>query len=469
MSTATTTPGAASSAAGTTTAPAASAKAPVDIMMERLGYQAAKETTPNENTPATPPADGKKTESAPAGKTEDVAAAPAAATTETPKVKKVAPVAPLPPVTTEQIEAAAKAGANAALAEKKTDAPPAATTIAAAEPTLSPEDQAEVELATYASTAMPEKYKDLPAQIKAWVQQRDEFIAAKAKELGGAKSQEFKEFLEGDEFKDFIKANRPGFRSGDRSKVEREKIKAEASAETDKKLKTQQKEFERKLAAVQLEPVIKDQVGKTIDLLLEGEDDVLKAYREKPDVTLAERPLEAKEVHTVAVAIQKTADEYLRVSNGLIDPDPKNPLHQWLDQFITDQDARLDKMPAEKRTREGRLLVSHATYDSMKAKDPKSVANVDVFTPEDVLFMIVANGRATIDGRLQEIRTSIEKSGFKREAPKPAATTETTDAPPGQKEETQSPKAGASKAPGHKSEASDNVPLHLKILGYKKS
>lgn len=467
MSTATTTPGTASAAAGTTTAPAAPAKAPVDIMMERLGYQVAKETPPNETPPATPPpSEEKKTEGAAAGKTENTPAASAAATTETPKVKKVAP---LPPVTPEQIEAAAKAGAAAALAEKKNETQPASTTTTPTEPTLSPEDQAELELATYASTAMPEKYKELPAQIKAWVQQRDEFIAAKAKELGGAKSQEFKEFLEGDEFKDFIKSNRPGFRSGDRSKIEREKIKAEANAETDKKLQAQRKEFERKLATVQLEPVIKEQVGKTIDLLLEGEDDVLKAYREKPDETIAERPLEAKEVHVVAVAIQKTADEYLRVSNGLVDPDPKNPLHQWLDQFITEQDARLDKMPVEQRTRDGRLLVSHATYDSMKAKDPKSVANVDVFSPEDVLFMIVANGRATIDGRLKEVRTSIEKSGFKRETPKPAETTQTNDAQNAPKEETQSPKAGASKAPGHKGEASDNVPLHLKILGYKKS
>lgn len=465
--------------ATTEAAPAATATpenkspSPVDIMMSRLGYQAEEtKKSAEEKKDAAPAA------TLPAKTTEELAAESAAAEkakadATKPEIKKVKRAAPVAPIDLAAVTAAAEAGTKAALAESKPAAPVAAAP-AVAEPTLSPDDQSDLEIAAYAASKMTDKYKDIDAKMKAWFTARDQFIEAKAKEFGGAKSPEFREFLEGEDFKDFIKANRPTINPRDRKTLEHEKIKDEVTAAAKREQAEMEKKFKRELAAIKLEPQIEARTSEVVEELLTGDDEVVKAFKENPDAALESFPIEAKEVHQITSSIQNATKEYLRVANGLADGDAKNPLHVWMNDFITEQGRVLDKQPTEKRLREdGRLLVSHMTYDELVKKDPAAAKKYATFTNDDVVFMLTELGRKTINGKLKEVRGVLEKSGYSRAKPAPVATDDAAKAAAAAAEAakaaaTQSPKGGSSRAPGHKGDATPDTPIHLRVLGYGK-
>ena len=201
---------------------------------------------------------------------------------------------------------------------------------------------------------------------------------------------------------------------------------------------------------------------------------MVKAFKENPDAALESFPIEAKEVHQITFSVQNATKEYLRVANGLADGDAKNPLHVWMNEFITEQGRILDKQPTEKRVREdGRLLVSHMTYDELVKKDPTAAKKYATFTNDDVVFMLTELGRKTIDGKLKEVRGVLEKSGYSRAKPAAVATDDAAKAAAAAAEAaksaaTQSPKGGSSRAPGHKGEAAPDMPAHMRILGYGK-
>lgn len=457
---ATTTPASTEAPASNETQPKLS---PVELMRKKLGYVAKETAAPNEAKVDPTPADPAAKEAPPAETKKGAEGEqPAATNQDRPKVGKAVPLPPAAPainndVISKAIEEGIKAGIGA---NKKQEPAPAP------KPTLNPDDQAEIELATYASEKLADKYADLPNQMQAWFKARDEFVTAKATELGGAQSQEFKEFLEGDEFKSFVRSNRPALRQGDRTKLEREKIKDEAKAESDKKLAEAEAKWRRELAELKHGPAIKAEVNAAVTDMLTDDDDVITAYRTNPDAALAERPIEAQEIHSIATSIDRSAHEYLRISRGLVDPSPDDKLHKWLDDFLVNQGKVLDSLPVEKRTRDGKVLVSMETYSRVLKTNPSDAGNYQTWNDKDVLTMLSALGKNAIKTSVQKVRTSLEKSGFQR---KPVETTKTDDAQTGKAASAApSPKASTARAPGPSGNpASNERPLHMKVLGYR--
>lgn len=411
-------------------------------------------------TPAPAPAPGDKPPGdKPPGEPPAAAAAPAPAPEAGAKgaerVRKVAP-APAPPAPTA--EEIAKATAEEL---RKQPAPP--PDKKPAPPSLAPEDQQELELAAYAAGKKKDRYAGMDEKLTTYFKKRDDLLMAKATELGGADGPEFREYLESEEYKVFVRSNRPAFHRGDRSELERAKIRDEANADADQRLSGTRRELERKINEVKLAPVIESRVNAAISELLAVDDEVVKSYQTDPAKALTEQKLEAQEVENAAVGLRVAVAEYLQIHNNLKDPDPKNPLHSFLDTFITNQGAILDQKPEAERVRDGKILVSPGRfYELEKSGKAKGYATFD---DTDVVTMLTTFSKGLLPENLKAIRSTIKASGYERVA-KPAS----GDAPPAADEGAPpSPRAGASRAPGPSDKPPAGKPRHIALLTGRKS
>lgn len=412
----------------------------------------------DEKPVATPaPAAGDKPPGEPPAAAAAPAPAPEAGTKGADRVRKVAPAA-TPPAT--PAPTAKEIAAATAEEMRKQAAPPAEKPAA---PNLAPEDQQELELAAYAAGKKKDRYAGMDEKLTAYFKKRDDLLMAKATELGGADGPEFREYLESEEYKVFVRSNRPAFHRGDRSELERAKIRDEANADADQRLAGTRRELERKIDEVKLAPVIESRVNAAISELLAVDDEAVKSYQADPAKALTEQKLEAQEVENAAVGLRVAVAEYLQIHNNLKDPDPKNPLHSFLDTFITNQGAILDQKPEAERVRDGKILVSPGRfYELEKAGKAKGYATFD---DTDVVTMLTTFSKGLLPENLKAIRSTIKASGYERVA-KPAS----GDAPPAADEGAPpSPRAGASRAPGPSDKPPTGKPRHIALLTGRKS
>lgn len=340
------------------------------------------------------------------------------------------------------------------------------------EPQLPAPDREEFEFARYAAQAEPEKYKDLPEKFVAFVRARDEFVAQQIKENG-----EFDP--NSDEFKQFVERNRPTFQRGDRKRLEVQRIKDEAKAEFRGEFEKEKRALERKVMAIEATPVIQQAARAVVDAVLAIEDDAVKAFKADPKKALDENPLEAPIIAQTVREAGEMAEEYLKLSRGLADPDlEKNPTHQRLDAFIAHQGKLLDAEPEAKRTMpDGKILVSPARMAEMVAKKNPLASRYTTFTDEQIVAMIQEGGKNKITHQLQNTRKLVEKAGFvRKQAAAPtqqqtqqaaaAAQTSAQQAAPAQQQS--APKAVASvKAAPPASASKGGTPSHMKALGFR--
>lgn len=328
---------------------------------------------------------------------------------------------------------------------------------------LAPEDRQELELASYAATKKEDRYKDLPGKLKGYFKKRDELLVTKASELGGADSAEFREYLESEDYKMFVRANRPGFHRGDRAELERSKIEEDALAKADLRVKATEQKLQRQINEVKLAPVIEATVNSAVSDLLQLEDEVVQAYKADPNKALAERKLEAQEVENAAVALRLASSEYLKIHHNLVDPNPKNPLHTFLDNFISNQGVLLDQKPEAERKRDGKLLVSPERFHELEKQGKAD--GYTTFSDADVITMLTTFSKKLLPTGLDGVRKSIEGSGYQRVKKAP-----TDDAQKGaESTDVSSPKASASRSPGPSEKPAVAVPRHIALLTGRKS
>lgn len=371
------------------------------------------------------------------------------------RIRKVAAKPAAQPVMPSADEIAAAVAAK--LPAPKTEDPPKSTPA----PVLAPEDKQELELAEFAAEHKKDKYSDLPSRLTGWFKKRDEFLSTKAAELGGADSPDFREFLEGEEYKNFLRANRPGYQRGDRSEIERARINAEADRRAAEKIRETEQKLQREIDRVKLAPVIERTVNEAVGELLEVEDEVVKAYSADPSTALKTHKIEAQEVEQTAVGLRLATEEYLQIHHGLKDPSADNPLHDFLGRFLVEQGRLLDSKPEAERTRDGLVLVSPQRFAQLD-KEGKA-AGYATFSDRDVVKMLVTFSKSTLPSRLQGIRKDIESSGYTRVA----ASTDTKK--DDDETSTPSPKATTSRAPGPSETPPSSVPRHIALLTGRKS
>jgi hypothetical protein len=417
MSTATATP-----AAGAAAAPAATSAAPSKIASAiRRRAQGLPELTPEELAEAAKvkeaadkvAADAASAKAAEDKKVADEAAAKAAGGAAAPvveKVRKVKDGPALPTVTAK--EATVEEQVRAALdAEKKTVVAPA----------LDPEVQREIDLAVFAEKKAPERYAGMAGKVKAFFSQHDELVAAKAKELGGQKSSEFKDWIESEEYRSWVAQNRPAYVRGDKAKLGEDLIADRARAEAREELAPELKALKRQTDELKHAPEIKQRTNQALGIIISDagieKDPALAAFRADPIKFGEAHPEEAQLIASEAAEAVGLIEEVYRIDRDLVDFNPKAPTAQQakIREFTMAQNAALRaKHPTGIEMGDGKILIDADTYQRQGLHRD---ARYRVFNADEIAGMIAATKNSEVLAKLARRRDGVSKSIY---APKPA-------------------------------------------------
>lgn len=371
----------------------------------------------------------------------------AAAEAEKSRVKRKTPESTLPPI--PEAPAAGAPITEGRVREIVAEKPGAGDT-----PALKPEDQNDLQLAQFASKKFSDKYADLPTKLTKWFGVRDEHLAAKAKELGGQQSQEFRDYLNSSDLQAFVRENAPTYQRGDSKKVYEEYLKDQGAQETMARIKPELNEIQRKQKEMEEGPKIMQQVGNALVVMLTDLDDKNKdealVEASKDLVKFAqENEVEGGVIVRNAVFFREAMEETLRITSGLaqVDPAKPSPTHQWIDGFIGGLEQRMEKTwPNGLEMKDGKIIVTGEQMKRLQAAKPKNLAAYRMLTPVEIVSQIAIEGQSEIKRQLKIEREKLERSGFVRQPKKGAE--EGKEKKAGTSEAAASPMAGSSAARG---------------------
>lgn len=296
-------------------------------------------------------------------------------------------------------------------------------------PAATPEIDREIELAQFAATKNPERYAGFADKVKGFYASRDELLAAKAKELGGQTSAEFKDYLEGDEFKGWVDQNRPSYARGDKAKLAEDMIADRARREVTLEMQPKLKEMERKTSELEHGPVITAKTNAALRVIItdtsDEKDPALEGFAKDPLKFGEEHPEEARVIATEAAEAVALIQEVYRIDLDLVDFNPKaRPQQQTIREFMVRQNAEMRNLhPNGVEMKDGKILIDAQTFkDRQLDKD----ARYRTFNADEMAGMIAATSNAKVKEKLQQRRVGVTKSIY---APKPA---ETAAGPSGQ-------------------------------------
>lgn len=366
------------------------------------------------------------------------AAAPAPPASKLRKITPVvAPVAPLPAPTPLPTPTPPPAPTPAPVAD------PDAAFIA----TLDADQQAELDMAAFAEKKFPEL-----------VGKRAETLAyfKKVEEFGKAHTEATPE-----EVNQFISANKPAWKPGQKRKVEHtfiaEQAAATATEAVRKEMQPQITEANKKIKQQELAPVIDKAVGEFRDLISSAETLPDKATMEAIPAEVGKRIAEvgyekaAEEFHLEAPIFKSTDDagrEWLRLSNGVVDFNSANDLHKWLLDFVTNQGRIYAANPVSVLP-SGKRFMPLLEHLELSRNKPEEASHFYTFNDKDVLHLLAVNANIAYNRKLE----ALEKSGFKREKKKPSVIPQNnpptpTPTPPPVPTPTPSPRMKPSGMPG---------------------
>lgn len=326
-------------------------------------------------------------------------------------------------------------------------------------PSTNPEVEREIELAKFAETKHPDRYAGFTDKVTTFFTARDEMLAAKAKELGGANSAEFKDYLDGDEFKGWIDQHRPSYARGDKVKLSEDMIADRGRAEATREMQPKLKQLERQTAELQHAPEINAKTNAALHIIItdpnEVKDPAMEGFAKDPVKFGEEHPEEAQVIAAEAGDAVELIREVYRIDRDLVDFNPKaRPQQQRIRDFMVGQNASMRaKHPNGLEMPDGKILIDAATFTERGLeKDPR----YRVFSADEIAGMIAATRQSEILAKLGRRRVGVQKSIYAPKVETPPA------APAGQSaaaaEEPPSPAAGASSAPGARAKPTDKEP-----------
>lgn len=296
---------------------------------------------------------------------------------------------------------------------------------ASAAPQVSPEIERELEIAAFAAKRHPEKYAGQAEKIIGFYESRDALLAQKAKELGGAASDDYKEWLKGDELTEWVRSNRPGYQRGDAARIQEEMIADRAKAEARAEMEPQLRELERRTLTVQHEPEINARVGEAMRIIItdasEQKDPALVGFVTDAAKFGADHPEEARLIAGEANEAAELIREVYRVDRRLVEFDPKRPtdLQRQVGDFMRAKNVELQKQfPTGLERPDGTILIDAQTYEARGlAKDKR----YRTFNADDVAGMMAAERNAALRAKLASRREGVAKSVYAaKPAPAPA-------------------------------------------------
>jgi hypothetical protein len=283
---------------------------------------------------------------------------------------------------------------------------------------LAPNERRALELAEFAAKQMPDRYADM-------LDRELEFIGknrAKIAEITEANGS----FDPNDEsYQEFIRRARPGYQPGDREELVITRAEIRGAERAREEIRPQLEEHRRQLNEVKAAPLIKETLSAVeVDVFSVLDKPIAEALKANPGLAAKNFGVEAPLAMIIVEETKNNVREYLAISKGVREYDRGDSTHRLLLDFVKKQGSILDTVPEEKRTRNGKLLVSREAF----AKIPENRrGNVVTFTDMDVVDMLTAAGKNYLKGAITAERTRLENAGYKKVgSPAVAATPKTT-------------------------------------------
>ena len=307
-----------------------------------------------------------------------------------------------------------------------------------------PEEQAEIELAKFAATQEPGKYKELPGKFEDFFRRNKAFIDSQIQKDG-----EFDP--ESQEYADFRKANLPKLSRVDRENLRVAQAATEADKRADVKIKEAEERMRREVSILRVEPVIKSEVQRTREVIAEAlPDDARSQFLAKAGDFEKTHLLEARVTQPIMADMENLVGEYYRLTTGIKGVDLDNPQHRWLNDFVTGEGDRLDAKPeAERRLADGKVVVSRQRYAQAMRSDPDAQRKYVPLGDAQVVAAMQRTARDICKQQIEQKQKELEAAGYVRvqksakptgSAPAVAAAAKPATPP--------SPAASTSKSPG---------------------
>jgi len=323
---------------------------------------------------------------------------------------------------------------------------------------LSPEERERLDLAKFASEIEPKRFGSLAKDYAQFFKEHQEFIE---RARGEDPDVVFDE--ENEEYQKFLRKNRPVMSAADVRRLEREQIKYEVRRDSRREIE-ELRESQRRL---RLEPEIREKVKEFGEASAAAvvPDEYQEVYKEKGlDGLREEFPIEADAVESTVKAVANYGGEFLKLSNGLVDFDEKNELHNNIARFVEEQGRAFHEKGGDARFFKGKQFLPRSTY--AKAAAAGKADKYWTFTDQDILDILQAEGKRHAAAATRAERDRLEKAGYARRRPDPQGG---GDPPPEKKPE--KPAAPKTKASPRQGSSTGGVPegkgKHpFSVLGY---
>ena len=322
---------------------------------------------------------------------------------------------------------------------------PAAEPEKKEEPNLEflPEEQAEIELAKFAATQEPGKYKDLPGKFEDFFRRNKAFIDSQIQKNG-----EFDP--ESQEYADFRKSHLPKLSRVDRENLRVAQAATEAEKRAEVKIREAEERMRREVSVLRVEPVIKSEVQRTREVIAEAlPDEVKKQFIGAQDFEETHL-LEARVAKPIMADMENLVGEYYRLTAGIKSVDLENPQHRWLNEFVTKQGEAIDAKPeSERRLADGKVLVSRQRYYQAVRSDQDAARKYSPIGDQQIVAAMQRTARDHCKQQIELKQKELEAAGYVRVQKSPKPTGSAAAVAPAPKPDTPpSPAASISKSPG---------------------
>lgn len=271
---------------------------------------------------------------------------------------------------------------------------------------LSPEERYEYEVFQKMSALDPQNWGNLPARF---LEVAEATAARKAKWEKDNPGQSFNP--DDEEHDDFFAKNRVSY---DKKAFRRAEHKLATEGEEDpriKEIERQNRELRAKEKLRDMGPNVANTFAANMDRLIASVDeDIAKVARESGRKGLEEKyPDEAEEILHAAGAIEAVSTEAWRIleSDGLVEPDLKNPIHAQIINLIRAQEGLIPRQPPEdRRDSEGR---DFATWEQWLAMSEDQRQNHWHMGAEEVADLFTQGIGRKLKERVDKLRAAVDR------------------------------------------------------------
>lgn len=338
-----------------------------------------------------------------------------------PAPKKVPPVAPRAETLTAKDIATATAEAVASVLRPKGE-----TQEKDAAPELPPK-----ELRTYNTLAHMEKlfpenaaYKDIGERYKKGLLALEKYAADWESAHPGETFDQ-----EAEEHKAFLQRNNVDWEDEDF-------VEAVADIRADAKLEKVNADSNKRMSKLERAEKLRDEAPKVAESQNRAAKQIWTEFGEEfADIITESGQFDAKKIEELSKTdpvgfgyrwaaandLNREAAEVHKLYQGLVDFDPKNPVHVEMDGFITGMETRLAAKPAEEKTdAEGRVF---ATQEQWNALTPAQRENRWTLSSQDVIYhrtrFLARDTTEKITQEEEKLRRHAEAKGWKAPEAKP--------------------------------------------------